>query len=270
MTGYGDRMISSLLGLFEEKHHQHFEEHGYVILGELLSGGELNGLRRRAEDLMMGRVTVPGVTFQLDGENEEYKLEPRTEGPTEKSLNYRRLDELHNDPLFLEYMQHPVFRQMTRHYIGEDISIFRSMFMNKPANKGTVLPWHQDVGEGWGLDTTPLTTVWTALDDATVESGCMQIVPGSHKLGILNTKHFTSEEDQTKHCTPDKVIDLEVKAGESVLINNLMIHRSGVNTTDEPRRALSVAYMDAGTRNVKTGEPFPIIFGAKALKPSFD
>lgn len=260
-------MISSLLGLFEKKHHDFFDENGYVILGSLLSGNELSGLKRRAEDLMMGRVTVPGVMFQRDGEGEEYgKLEKRTEGPTEHSLNYRRIDELHNDPLYLSYMQHPVFRQITRHYIGEDISIFRSMFMNKPANGGTELPWHQDVGAGWGLDTTPQTTVWTALDDATVESGCMQIVPGSHKLGILNDRHFPSEEDQAKHCTPDKVMDLEVRAGEAVLINNLMLHRSGVNTTDGPRRALSVAYMDAATRNTKTGDHFPIIFGENALK----
>jgi hypothetical protein len=259
-------MISSLLGLFGKKHHQQFDDHGYVILGRL-PGGELSGLKRRAEDLMMGRITIPGVTFQLDGESEEYTLETRTEGPSEHSLNYRRLDELHNDPLYLSYAQHLVFRQLTRHYIGEDVSIFRSMFMNKPANKGTVLPWHQDVGKGWGIDSNPITTVWTALDDATVESGCMQIVPGSHKHGILNEGHYTSEEDQERYCTPDKVMDLEVLAGEAVLINNLLLHRSGVNTTDNPRRAFSVAYMDAATRSVKTGDAFPIIFGKNALKP---
>ena len=49
-------MISSLLGLFEEKHHQHFDDHGYVIMGSLLSGGELLRLKRRAEDLMMGHL----------------------------------------------------------------------------------------------------------------------------------------------------------------------------------------------------------------------
>ncbi len=210
-------MISSLLGLFENKHHQHFDEHGYVILGNLLSGAELSGLRRRAEDLMMGRTTIPGVTFQLDGKSEEYALEARTVGPTEKTVNYRRIDELHNDPLYLDYMQHPVFRLLTRHYIGEDISIFRSMFMNKPAKKGTMLPWHQDVGAGWGIDATPTTTVWTALDDTTVENGCVQIVPGSHKLGILNEGHFTSKEDQVEYCKPEKVIDLEVGAGEAVV-----------------------------------------------------
>ncbi len=260
-------MISSLLGLFENKHHQHFDEHGYVILGNLLSGAELSGLRRRAEDLMMGRTTIPGVTFQLDGKSEEYALEARTVGPTEKTVNYRRIDELHNDPLYLDYMQHPVFRLLTRHYIGEDISIFRSMFMNKPAKKGTMLPWHQDVGAGWGIDATPTTTVWTALDDTTVENGCVQIVPGSHKLGILNEGHFTSKEDQVEYCKPEKVIDLEVGAGEAVLINNLVLHRSGVNTTDRPRRALSAAYMDAATRNIRTGDHYPIVFGQNALKP---
>jgi len=260
-------MISSLLGLFEERHHRQFDKQGYVILGSLLSGRELSGLCRRAEDLMMGRVTTPGITFQLDGGDESYSsLGARTEGPSKHSLNYRRIDELHNDPLYLTYMQHLVFRQMTRHYIGDDVSIFRSMFMNKPANKGTVLPWHQDVGKGWGIDTTPIATVWTALDDATVESGCMQIVPASHKLGILNEGHYASEEDQEKYCAPHKVMDLEVRAGEAVLINNLMLHRSGVNTTDSPRRALSIAYMDAATKTIKTGETFPIIFGKNSLK----
>jgi phytanoyl-CoA hydroxylase len=259
-------MISSLLGLFEERHHQHFDEHGYIILGSLLTGNELASLRRRADDLMLGNVTTPGVTFQLDGEGEEYKVGPRTEGPSKRSLNYRRIDELHNDPLYLAYMQHIVFRQLTRRYIGEDVSIFRSMFMNKPANKGTVLPWHQDVGKGWGIDTSPTITVWTAIDDATVESGCMQIVPSSHKLGILNEGHYTTEEDQEKYCTPGKVMDLEVRAGEAVLINNLLLHRSGVNTTDNARKAFSIAYMDAATKTVNTGDHFPIIFGQNALK----
>ena len=110
-------------------------------------------------------------------------------------------------------MQHPLFRDLTRRRIGENVSVFRSMFMNKPASRGTELPWHQDVGKGWGIDSDPTTTVWTALDDATTASGCMQIVPGSHKLGILNEGHYASEEDQAAHCSPGKVIDLEVEAG---------------------------------------------------------
>ena len=244
-----------------------FEQDGYARLGRLLSDGELSALRTRIDDLMLGNVVIEGIRFQLDGDSSSYFLAQTTAGISERSLSYRRADELHLDELFLTYMRHPLFREITRRYIGDNVSVFRSMFMNKPANKGTELPWHQDVGKGWGIDSNPTTTVWTALDDATVDTGCMQIVPGSHKLGILNESHFASSREQQAHCSPDRVIDLEVPAGEAVLIHNWMLHRSGVNATDRPRRAFSIAYMDAGTRSIESGDAFPVIFGKHALQP---
>ncbi len=239
-----------------------FEKDGYVRLGRLLSDEELSALCARIDDLMLGNVVVEGIAFQLDGDTGSYEnLGRNTVGAPRRTLAYRRIDELHREPLFLTYMQHPLFREITRHHIGENVSVFRSMFMNKPANRGTELPWHQDVGAGWGIASNPTTTVWTALDDATVATGCMQIVPGSQKLGILNEGHYASEEDQATHCSPDKIIDLEVRAGEAVLIHNWMLHRSGVNTTGKPRRAFSIAYMDAATRSVASGDTVPVIFG---------
>ena len=253
---------------YTDHHHQLFEEHGYVRLGKLMAASELTALNEHVDALMLGKVKSEGVTFQLDGDTGEAdSVGRRTVGPSKPTLAYRRIDELHHDPLFLTYMQHPLFRLITGRFIGEDITIFRSMFMNKPASQGTALPWHQDVGIGWGLDTNPIFTVWTALDDATPETGCMQIVPGSHQLGILNPQFYTSEEDQATHCTDDKVEDLEVEAGEAILLHNWLLHRSGVNTTSQPRRAFSVAYMDAATKNVKTGETYPAIFGKDALRP---
>jgi len=87
-------------------------------------------------------------------------------------------------------MQQTLFREICAWHYGAhaDISAFRAMFMNKPARKGTLLPWHQDGGEGWGLDRDPLATLWTALDPATVSNGCVQIIPGSHKLGLLSKR----------------------------------------------------------------------------------
>lgn len=140
------------------------------------------------------------------------------------------------------------------------------MFMNKPAEHGTVLPWHQDVGSGWGLDRDPIITIWTALDDATVANGCMQIVPGSHQLGVLNPNHYVSEEDQTRYAQEKDIIDLEVAAGETIFLHNFLLHRSGVNRTKMPRRALSVAYMDAATQAVANGAKFPEVFGSQALQ----
>jgi ectoine hydroxylase-related dioxygenase (phytanoyl-CoA dioxygenase family) len=57
-----------------------------------------------------------------------------------------------------------------------------------------------------------------------------------------------------------------VEAGESVLMHNYLLHASDVNTTDIPRRAFSVCYMDARTV-AKNGEKFTTIFGDGALTP---
>ena len=60
---------------------------------------------------------------------------------------------------------------------------------------------------------------------------------------------------------------MEVEEGEVVLLNNLLLHRSGVNPTGKQRRAFSAAYMDAADDNMSTtGETFPVIFGKNALK----
>ena len=251
---------------FDDSYHEQFMAEGYLRLGHLLSPGELADLQQRIDDIMLGRVRYENMRFQLNPKTPDVRMD-RTLGNQEQTLHYRRIDDLEQDPLFLTYMQHPLIRQITRRYIGENVSVFRSMFMNKPAESGTILPWHQDIGVGWGIDTNPIITVWTGLDAATVDSGCMQIVPGSNNLGILNERHYTSEEDQAKYTRPEDVIDLETEAGEAILLHNFLLHRSALNSTPSPRRAFSATYMDARTRSLKTGQTFPRLFGEGALDP---
>ncbi len=119
-----------------------------------------------------------------------------------------------------------------------------------------------------GLDRDPLVTIWLALDPATIANGCVQVIPGSHRLGLLSDfGHTLSPEHEKKYCAEDKIEYLELKPGEAVLLHNWALHRSDVNRTDIPRRAFSVCYMDARTRQTG-GHAFPVIFGKGALKPS--
>ena len=98
-------------------------------------------------------------------------------------------------------MQRPIFKEICDYIYGGEtpIAAFRAMFMNKPARKGTLLPWHQD---RWNyLDRDPQVTVWTALDPATKANGCVQVIPGSHNFGLLNREHvsgYVSEENIRK------------------------------------------------------------------------
>jgi hypothetical protein len=248
-----------------------YERDGYVKLGRVLPDDELAALQQRIDDIMLGTANLDydRIMMQLDSGDGQYESAGvQSRGFKGATLNYRKIQDLELDPLFLSYMQRPIFREICTHVYGDiPIAGFRAMFMNKPAHHGTLLPWHQD---RWThLDRDPLITVWTALDPATIANGCVQIIPGSHKLGVINPSHgsaFVTEEQAAQHAPADKVEYLELEAGEVALLHNWLLHRSDTNSTDIPRRAFSVCYMDGRTQ-ASNGEQFPLIFGEGALQP---
>ncbi|MAN23608.1 MAG: phytanoyl-CoA dioxygenase [Gemmatimonadetes bacterium] len=254
--------------IFNASSREHFEMYGFVRLGCVLKEIELQKLKQRINEIMLGEVKYANMLFQLDSENGEYGNAPAPSlGHESRTLAYRKIMGLEQDPIFLKYMQHPVFRAITKYYIGNEVSIYRAMFMNKPADRGTELPWHQDVGWGWGVDTDPTITIWTALDPATVANGCMQIIPGSHKHGVINKHHWLPEEKAADYVKLSEVEYLEAQSGEVILLHNLLLHRSGTNPSKTPRRAFSIAYMEGATKMRETGESFPMVFGESALRP---
>jgi phytanoyl-CoA hydroxylase len=252
-----------------ESQWRQYDQEGYVNLGRLLSDADLAALQKRIDDIMLGTAPVDynRLLMQLDSTSGKYEdAGEQSRGFKGATLAYRKIQELEVDSLFLEYMQRPIFRGICARVYGQKtpIAAFRAMFMNKPARQGTFLPWHQD---RWSyLDRDPLITLWTALDPATKANGCVQIIPGSHKFGLINKEHlsgFLTKEQAAAQCTPDKTVYLELRPGEVALLHNWLLHSSDVNKTDIPRRAFSVCYMDAATR-AATGEKYTTIFGADA------
>lgn len=249
--------------MFTNAMREQWESQGYVRLGQVASERQLADMRLRIDALMLGEAPTKDLWFQMDSTTGDYGdlvfSDGKWAGP---SLAYRKIERLERDPVFLEYVRHPTFRQITRQLIGEEISLYRAMFMNKPAARGTVLPYHQDAGAQWQLDRDPYVTIWTALDDAAIANGCVQVIPGSHKLGLLSEQgHTITAEQEALYCPEDRSEYIELPAGEVVLLHNLLLHRSGVNTTNKPRRAFSVVYMDAATRDVSgKGRAFARVF----------
>lgn len=249
---------------------QQFERDGYLRLGKVLSKGELAALQQRMNDIMLGRADLnyDRTLMQRDSDTGLYgDVGPANRGFKGATLNYRKIEDLEFDSLFLSYMQRPLFRHICERVYGDGtpVTAYRAMFMNKPAGKGTFLPWHQD---RWtDLDRDPLITIWTALDPATVANGCMQIVNNSHTAGLLNPDHpsgFVTPEQAQKMVTENGISFLEVSAGEAVLLHNWLLHSSDVNRTEIPRRAFSVCYMD-GRTVARSGRSYSVIFGEGAL-----
>jgi hypothetical protein len=250
-----------------------YEREGYISLGCLLDEVQLQDLQDRIDAIMLGEADMDydRTLMQLDGDSGAYEdAGPQTEGHKGASLNYRKIQDLEWDPLYLEYMQRPLFRDICSRVYGPNsrTSCFRAMFFNKPAGKGTVLPWHQDRWKEFDLD--PQVTIWTALDPATAENGCVKIIPRSHDK-LINPDHgsgFLTKEQAAVTCgDADQVVNLELKAGEAYLLHNWLLHASDTNRSQQSRRAFSVCYMDAETCSVD-GEPtvFPVVFGEDELR----
>jgi len=248
-----------------------YETQGYLRLGQVMDENELAGLQQRIDEIMMGTASTDydRITMQLDRDPAVGgdKPGPQSRGHKIATLCYRKIQGLEFDPLFLSFMQKPVFEEISERVYGAGTSVacFRAMFMNKPAREGTPLVWHQD---RWtDLDLDPQITIWTALDPATPANGCVKIMPGSHDRLINPTSGsgFWTEEQTETVVAENEIIDLEVALGESVLLHNWMLHSSGTNNTDIARRAFSACYINAATQS-RSGHTFSLLFGEGALQ----
>ena len=247
-----------------------YERDGFLKLGRVLSPDELQALQNRIDDIMLGRADLDygRILMQLDSSDGKYEnAGEQSRGHKGATLNYRKIQDLEHDALFFDFMRKPIFRLICERVYGPHtpIAAFRAMFMNKPANAGTLLPWHQD---RWSnLDRDPLITLWTALDPATIENGCVEVIAGSHKWGLLNPDHgsgFVTPEQGEAAMAQNPTQWLEMAAGESVLMHNWLLHRSDKNHSAQSRRAFSVCYMDAETV-ASNGEEFSEIFAPATL-----
>jgi hypothetical protein len=228
-------------------------ELGYARLGRVLDDAGLIALRERADDLMLGRVSYPGLFFQRDTDTGRYEDLTYGKGYQGPSLEYRKVEKLEKDPLFLAWIENPLFERVARSFIDGDIVIYRVVLFTKPASGGTVLPFHQDGGSYWGLSRDPVIQIWTALDDAPEQAGCVEAVPGSHKEGLATPLGgLIPAPIVEKARAAERAVPLPAKAGEAMLIHNYLWHRSGVNRTGQPRRAVTVCYMSAETRCMRT------------------
>jgi hypothetical protein len=231
----------------------HYLDQGYARLGRAIDDSRLAGLRARADEIMLGRVTYPGLFFQRDTLTGSYRDLEFGKGWQGPSLNYRKIEKLEKDPLYRALIGEPLFERVARALIDGPIVIYRAVLFNKASTGGTELPWHQDGGRFWGLDRDPSLQIWIALDDAPLDGGCIELVPGSHHEGLATPLGgMIPEEIVARARATDRSIALPAQAGEAILVHNYVWHRSGVNRTGHARRALSICYMSAATRCLRT------------------
>ena len=250
----------------------HYAEHGWARLGRLLNEPLLSRLRERADDIMLGRVTYPGMFFQHDSDSGRYEdltLGKGWEGP---SLGYRKIEKMEKDPIFLQWVEQPLFERVARgqpSMTEGGIVLYRAVLFSKSSRGGTRLPWHQDGGTFWGLDRDPELQVWTALDDAPIDSGCVEVISGSHRRGLSTPLGGVVPDDRAlEHDAERHVTKVPAVAGEVLLIHNYLWHRSGNNHTGQMRRALTACYMSERTRCLRKKRAPRVFFPVFRREPT--
>jgi ectoine hydroxylase-related dioxygenase (phytanoyl-CoA dioxygenase family) len=142
---------------------------------------------------------------------------------------------------------------------AESIRLWHDQLLYKPGRntkKETAnVGWHQDYSY-WQCAATPsLVTAWVAFTDVDLSNGCMQMVPYSHRWGLVNVNDFF-EQDLEKQRELMNVpegysfepVPIVMKAGQVSFHHALTIHGSGPNVTDEARRSMAVHLMTGDTR----------------------
>src|SRR5262249_25958331 len=135
---------------------------------------------------------------------------------------------------------------IARQLLGPETQARGEHAIFKPAGRGAATPWHQDEAY-WDptLDYTAM-SLWIPLQEATVENGCMQFIPRSHRQDVL--PHHCIDNDPRIHglevdsIDPSTAAACPIPAGGATIHHNRTLHYTGPNRTSIPRRAYILGF----------------------------
>lgn len=160
--------------------------------------------------------------------------------------------------------------------IGPDIRLFHLTVWPKDAGSGTYVSWHQDATY-FALEPACHVTAWVALTDAPVESGCMEVVPGSHRLGQLPHAEMQDPENllsrgQTLASDVDrtKTAFMPVTAGQFSLHHTHLVHNSRPNRWHDRRIGLGISYIPTWARCTATSRVSAMLVRGEDKYRNFD
>ena len=154
-----------------------------------------------------------------------------------------------------EIVHHPAILDAVEDLIGPDIRLFHLSVWPKNAGDPAYVSWHQDATY-FGLEPPLQVTAWVALTDASIEAGCMEVIPGSHKLGQLHhaehreATHNLLSRGQTITVELDdrRTESMPVRAGQFSLHHTHLVHNSRPNLSADRRIGLGLSYIPANAR----------------------
>ncbi len=216
-----------------------YEENGYVRFDNVLNGDEVEALRGALGEAKDNRNIYARDLAGGDGANGDDKIL--------QMLNlWERFDAARS------YILSGRIARMAKALTGSStIHLYHDQALIKEPGPSAPSPWHQDQPY-WPSKEPGMLSCWMALDDVTIQRGCMQFIPGSHKWGEFPPISFEGEgRELIDYMTPEQrdkwePVPVELPAGSCTFHHGLCFHYTNANTTDQVRRALVAIFIPEG------------------------
>lgn len=237
-----------------------FNENGYLAGVKMLNDEQVTVIRKELMELADG--SHPGNHLFYEYNSNE-STDPQT-------ILFHALGAWRITPGLHDVLWNPAFVMAASQLLGDKpVRFWHDQLFYKPAKKGGVVAWHQDYSYWTRTKPVAHITCWCALDDATIENGCLQYIPGSHKWGLLpkpviagelhGIKDFLNDEQKQSFDRPEMV---PAKAGEAIFHHSLALHGSGENKSAQPRRAFVI---NAFADGVSSDSNEPLLQGVQVV-----
>jgi phytanoyl-CoA hydroxylase len=232
---------------------QFFDTNGFVVIDDFLSANELDHWGKAVDTAVEERagIKIPGKnikTGEADGINEDADFYAKV---FDQLLNLWQTNEAMKQ-LMIDERIGKMASQLSRSdgiRIWHDQALIKRPWANPTA-------WHLDT-PFWSFSDRRAISIWIALDNATLENGCLFFMPGSHKITGFQKINIGRNMDGIFDFYPElknsKTVAAPMKAGSCSFHNGLVVHGANANMTNGFRRAMTCAYIPDG--NIYNGEP---------------
>lgn len=214
----------------------HFHREGYLAIDRLTTTEDVAALRKSYDRIFAAQAgRQVGDEFDLAGTDEDDKP-----AVLPQILNPSRYAPEMNNCLLLVNATH-----IAKQLLGNNATCEIAHAILKPAATGAETPWHQDAAYWDPSFIYNSISIWVPLQEATRENGCMEFVPGSHRLDVLSHRHLNNDprihaleltSEDVNHVS--KHVSCPLPPGGATVHGAYMLHHTGPNKSSIPRRAL--------------------------------
>ena len=240
-----------------------FERDGYVVMKAFLAPDVIEGVRGELDVLVDREAERLMAAGRITDDFSDAPFETRIARLFEHCMDVAPTSfrpELHGSGLF-DLFFHPQLLDVVQLLLGPEIRLYPNYTARPkfPEWEGTLVLWHQDGGytaqAADGVASLRMVNVWAPLVPARVENGCMQFVPGTHKLGVVpheKREYYLEIAQEELDLRLGRAVSIEVDPGDVVLFHNLMFHCGLSNMTRSVRWSMDWRYQDATQPTMRT------------------